>query len=131
MGDMQKRKATLETGINNFSRALASGPEDVPSLRAAIVEREREIRDLVVKVAGGEKGSVKRQIGDLRKFVRKGVSDIRELLAGKHSQPARVRQELARHIDTITLNPDAQGDAIRYKGQWKLLRDRGGAEGQS
>lgn len=122
----------LETEINNRSRALASGPEDVPSLRAAIVEREREIRDLVAKVAGGKKGSVKKQIGDLRKFVREGVCDIRELLAGKHSQLARVRQELAKHIDVITLRPHAQGDPIRYKGQWKLLGENiECAEGQS
>ncbi|MGC2330594.1 MAG: recombinase family protein [Candidatus Acidiferrales bacterium] len=134
MGDMQKRKGVLETEINNLSRALASGPEDVPSLRAAIVEREKEIRDLVAKVAGGKKSSVQKQIGDLRKFVRDGVRDIRGLLAGKHSQPARVRQELAKHIDAIMLLPDGKGD-VRYKGQWKMLGNSrvsiGGAEGQS
>ena len=104
----------------------------MPSLSAAIVEREREIRDLVAKVAGGKKGSVKKQSGDLRKFVREGVCDIRELLAGKHPQLARVRQELARHMHVITLRPHAQGDPIRYKRQWKLLGENiECAEGQS
>jgi hypothetical protein len=103
-----------------------------PSLRAAIVEPEREIRDLVAKVAGGKKGSVKKQIDDLRKFVRESVCDIIELVAGKHPQPARVRQELARHIDAMTLSPDAQGDSLRYMGQWELLGENTEcAEGQS
>jgi hypothetical protein len=46
---------------------------------------------------------------------------------GKHSNTFAVRQELARHFESITLLPE--GDAIRYKGKWKLLRDTGGAEG--
>lgn len=131
---MHKRKAVLETEIQNLSRAIASGPEDVPSLRAAIVEREREISDLVSKVSGRKKGSVHQQITGLRKFVKAGVSEVRELLVGKHAKPALVRQELARHIDAITLTPDGKGD-VRYKGQWKMLGNSdvniGGAEGQS
>jgi hypothetical protein len=57
------------------------------------------------------------------------MGDIRELISGKHANTFRVRQELARHIDSIKLLPD--GDAIRYKGQWKLLGSRECAEGQS
>jgi len=55
------------------------------------------------------------------------MGDIRELISGKHANTFRVRQELARHIDSIKLLPD--GDAIRYKGQWKLLGSRECAEG--
>jgi site-specific DNA recombinase len=129
MDGMKKRKAVLETEIRNLSRAIAGGPGEVPSLRAAIVEREAEISALATKTLGRKKGSVHEQIVGLRKFVREGLGDIRELLSGKHSNTFAVRQELARHVDSITLLPD--GDAIRYKGKWKLLRDRDGAEGQS
>lgn len=135
MDAMRKRKAVLEFEIRNLSKAIASGPEEVPSLRAAIVEREKEIAGIVEKVAGRKKGSIQKQIVGLRKFVREGVSDIRVLLAGKHSNPAVVRQELARHIDTITLLPDGKGDSVTYKGRWKLLGSAlgytDGAEGQS
>jgi hypothetical protein len=40
---------------------------------------------------------------------------------------AIVRQELSRHIDAITLLPE--GEAVRYKGSWKLSGYTGGAEG--
>jgi site-specific DNA recombinase len=128
MDAMRKRKAVLETEIGNLSRVLASGM-DSPSLRAGITEREKEISGLVEKITGKGKGSVQKQIVGLRKFVREGVMDIREALAGKHGKPAIVRQELFRHIDAITLLPE--GEEIRYKGSWKLLGDIGGAEGQS
>ncbi|MGO9589036.1 MAG: recombinase family protein [Candidatus Acidiferrales bacterium] len=128
MEDMRKRKAVLETELGNLGRAVATGL-DSPSVRAEISKREKEIAGLVEKAAGRKKGSVAKQVGDLRKFVKEGVADIRELLAGKHSNPARVRQELARHIDTITLLPE--GGAVRYKGSWKLLGYRECAEGQS
>jgi site-specific DNA recombinase len=133
-GEMEatrNRKAVLETEIRNLSRAIASGPEDVPSLRAAIVERDKEIAGLVEKMAGRKKGSVHEQMVGLRKFVKEGVGDIRGLLASKHANPAAIRQELARHIDVITLSPTGKGDAISYKGKWKLLGDRGCAEGQN
>ncbi|MFZ3201345.1 MAG: hypothetical protein WA175_09345 [Candidatus Acidiferrales bacterium] len=54
------------------------------------------------------------QIVGFRKFVKESMGDIRALLTGKHASPAAVRQELARHIDSITLLPDGKGDAIRY-----------------
>ncbi|MGC2506629.1 MAG: hypothetical protein WA369_08215 [Candidatus Acidiferrales bacterium] len=128
MEAMRKRKAVLETELRNLTR-FAAGGSDSPTIRAGIAEREKEIADLVGKVAGRKKGSVQKQIGDLRKFVREGIGDIRELLAGKRAKPAIVRQELARHIDSITLYPE--GEQVRYKGAWKLLGYTDGAEGQS
>jgi hypothetical protein len=66
---------------------------------------------------------VHQQVVGLRKFVRESLADVRELIAGKHANPAVVRQELARHIDSITLLPEGDG-AVRYKGNWKLLGGR-------
>jgi hypothetical protein len=57
------------------------------------------------------------------------VGDIRALLTARHANPAAVSQELARHIDSITLLPEGKGNLIRYKGNWKLLGDRECAEG--
>jgi hypothetical protein len=59
------------------------------------------------------------------------MGGIRALLTGKHANPAAIRQELACHIDSITLVPEGKGNSIRYKGNWKLLGDRECAEGQN
>jgi site-specific DNA recombinase len=130
---IQKRKATLEKELSNFQRMCADG-FDSQTIREGITTREREIRELVTKVAGRKKGSVHEQVTGLRKFVRESLVDIRELLTAKHNNTAILKRELARHIDAITLLPNGKRD-IQYKGQWKLLgksvRDTGGAEGQS
>lgn len=131
MSGMQKRKAALETEIANLTSAIASGSDDVQSLRAAIVEREREIAGITAKTLGRKKGSIHRQVIDLRKFVRETVRDVREVLAGKHNNPAVIRQKLASHIEAITLHPAKKGAAIRYKGAFRLLGGTGGAEGQN
>ncbi len=128
MEEMRRRKAVLEAQLKNLTRTIAEGM-DSPAIRAAITEREAEISAITAKTLGTKKGSVQKQIVGLRKFVREGVADVRELLAGKHGKPAVVRQELFRHIDAITLLPE--GEEIRYKGSWKLLGSISGAEGQS
>jgi site-specific DNA recombinase len=128
---MRRRKEELETKLKNLARFFEDG-NDSPTIRAAITAHEAEIAAITDKTLGRKKGSVHQQIAGLRKFVRDGVSDIRELLAGKHAQPALVRQELAKHIDAITLLPDGKGN-VRYKGEWKLLGSANirSAEGQS
>ena len=128
MDDMRKRKAVLESELRNLSRVVADGL-DSASIRAAITEREAELSKITATTLGRKKSSVQEQVAGLRRFVRDGLGDIRQLLTGKHSNTLSVRQELARHIDSITLMPD--GDGIRYKGEWKLLGYRDGAEGQS
>ena len=51
------------------------------------------------------KGSIRKQMVDLRKFVKESLADVRELIAGKHVRPSIVRQHLSRHIDEITFLP--------------------------
>lgn len=129
METMRRRKAELEVKLKNLSRAIEDGM-DSPTLRAAITEREAEISKLTDRTLGTGEGSVRKQMLGLRKFVKGSLGDIRGLLAGKHSNPAIVRQELARHIDAITLLPDGK-DSVHYKGQWKVLGEVECAEGQS
>jgi hypothetical protein len=124
----RQRMAVLDREIVNLSKVLADGL-DSPTVREQVGVRETEKRRLIGELAGRKKGSVHQQIVGLRKFVKESVGDIRGLLAGKHANTFRVRQELARHIDSITLLPE--GESIRYKGQWKLLGEGRCAEGQS
>jgi hypothetical protein len=125
---MRRPKAVLESELENLQRMCADG-FDSPTIRAGITTREAELSAITSKTLGRSKGSVQRQVVGLRKFVRESLADIRKLLAGEHSDPAIVKQELARHIDAITLLPGGKGDAIRYKGEWKVLGKVECAEG--
>jgi Skp family chaperone for outer membrane proteins len=127
MEQARRRKAELETKIRNLTRAIEDGM-DSPAIRAAITEREAEISKLTGKTLGKGKGSVRKQMVGLRKFVKESLGDIRELLTGKHANTSPVKGELARHIEGITLLPEGDNE-IRYKGQWKLLGGTECAEG--
>jgi site-specific DNA recombinase len=130
METMRKRKIALEAEVRNLSRTIAEGM-DSAAIRTAITEREAELATITARTLGKKKGSLHEQIVGLRKFVQESMQDIRVLLASKHANPAAIRQELARHIDTITLSPDGKKDSVRYKGSWKLVGYRECAEGQN
>jgi site-specific DNA recombinase len=130
MHSMQRRKAHLESELKNLMHMAATGL-GTPAIRAGITG---ELSKLVDKTLGTGEDSVRKQMVGLRKFVRESLADVRQLIAGKHSNPALVRQELARHIDSITLLPEGDG-VVRYKGNWKLLGSglgySDGAEGRN
>lgn len=126
MDAIQKRKEVLEKELLNLGQAFATG-FDSPTIRAEISKREKEVSDLVTKVASRKKGSVREQISGLRKFVKENLSDIRALLASKHANPALVRQELSRHVQGIVLR--SVGEKIYYRGEWKVLGTKGSAVG--
>jgi len=125
MAAILKRKAVLESQLKKLTSAAGEGM-DSPAIRAAITEREAEISPLTDRTLGAGKGSVRRQMRDLRRFVKDSLGDIRGLLAGKHANVAMVRQELAKLVEAITLSPDEQGLGIKYRGKWALL---GGSTG--
>jgi hypothetical protein len=118
---MQRRRTALETEIRNLPRAIASGSEDVPSLRAAVVEREKEMSGLITKVAGRKKTFVRNLVKNLREFAETSMSDIRELIAGQCGNIGAMRMALAEHVDGIKLLPDGKG-AISYQGRGKCLQ---------
>lgn len=127
--EAQRRKTVLESELQNLGRAIASGL-DSPTIRAEITKRETEIANLVTRVAGRKNNSARTQVRNLRKFVESSISDVRSLLAGKHANPAATRMALSKHIGEIVMLPD-EGQAVKYRGKWKLLGNWDGAEGQS
>jgi site-specific DNA recombinase len=131
MEGLGRRKAELEAKVRNLCRVIEDGM-DSPSVRAAITGHEKEIAEITSKSLGRSKGSVRPEVNGVRRFVRLSLGEIRELLAGKHANSARLKQELAQHIDAITLYPEG-GKEISYKGKWTLVGAGGvdGAEGQS
>jgi site-specific DNA recombinase len=130
MSAVKKRKAVLESELQNLGQAFATG-FDSPTIRTEIAKREAELSSITDKTMGRSKDSVHTQVSGLRKFVEHNLRHIRRLISGKYGSPAVVRQELAKHIESITLSHEGKGGAIKYKGQWKLLGDRDGAEGQN
>ena len=130
MDSMRHRKAKLESELKNLSRTIADGMDSV-SIRAAITEREAELSSIASKTLSRQTGSVHAQVSGLRKFVEHNLRHIRRLITGKYGNPGAVRQELAKHIKSITLMPEGKGGAIKYRGDWKLLGDTECAEGQN
>jgi site-specific DNA recombinase len=128
MTRMARRKAVLEAELKNLSRTVASG-FDSAAVREAIVEREKELLEITAKTLNGKSNSVRSQLRDLRRFVTESLSDVRTLISGKHSNVSAVRMELARHIQSIIIEP--KGRRIRYLGKWDVLGNSECAEGQN
>ena len=120
MDSMRRRKAKLESELKNLSRTIADGLDSV-SIRAAITEREAELSSITQKTRGRNKDSVHAQVSGLLKFVEHNLRHVRRLISGKYGNPVVVRQELAKHIESIRLFPEGEGREIRYKGSWKIL----------
>jgi site-specific DNA recombinase len=130
MNASKKRKVVLESELQNLGKAFATG-FDSPTLRAEITKREAELSSITEKTLGQKKDSVHAQVSGLRKFVEHNLRHIRRLIIGEYGNPMIVRQELAKHIESITLMPEGNAGEIRYRGNWKLLGDTSGAEGQN
>jgi hypothetical protein len=130
MSGIKKRKAVLESELQNLGQAFATG-FDSPTLRAEIAKREAELSSIADKTLGQKNNSVREQVSGLRKFVEHNLRHIRRLITREHGNPTVVRQELAKHIESITLMPEGKAGEIRYRGNWKLLGDISGAEGQN
>jgi site-specific DNA recombinase len=128
MDGMMQRKKKLESELKNLGQAFATG-FDSPTIRTEIAKREVELSSITEKTLSRNKDSVHAQVSGLRKFVEHNLRHVRRLISGKYGSPDAVRQELAKHIESITLSPE--GEKIRYKGEWKLLGDTSGAEGQN
>ena len=123
MDSMRRRKAKLESELRNLGQAFATG-FDSPTLRAEIAKREAELSSITQKTLGRNKDSVHAQVSGLRKFVEHNLRHVRRLISGKYGNPIVVRQELAKHIESIKLFPEGKGQEIRYKGSWRILGRR-------
>jgi hypothetical protein len=130
---LDRKKRKLEKELANLTKAIASGL-DSATVRAEIVDRERQIQDINSQIAGAEPESVRTKIHDARKFVESSLKDIRKLL---NVEPATAKATLARHIPQIILKPAVCSDGAKtYQvvSEWELIPGLGntsGAEGQN
>ena len=119
---MRRRKQELEREIENLANFVAQG-DCSPGLRAALVDREREIRDITGKLLEARPDSLQTKLRNIRALVDSRMNHIRALL---NSEPARVRAEFAKHIEKITMTPS--GEHYVASGTWHLV-GRGSIDG--
>ena len=124
---MRRRKDELECEIANLTHAVAQG-DFSPALRAALVEREREIGEITTKLLESRPDSLRVKLQNLRSFVVLHMRDIRAIV---NSDPAKTRAMFAKHIERITLTPS--GEHYVASGTWNFVGrgSIGGAGGQN
>jgi hypothetical protein len=81
-----------------------------------LAELERELADTKTKIEDSEPGAVRLRMRDTRRFVEARLAQLRSMLTG---EPRIARAEIAKHVEKITLNPEAQ--IYIASGTWNLL----------
>jgi hypothetical protein len=119
---MRRRKEELEREIGNLENFVARG-DCSPGLRAALVDREREISEITAKMFDARPDSLQTKLRNIRALVETRMRDIRSVL---NSDAAQVRAEFAKHIEKITMTPS--GEHYVASGTWNLV-GRGSIDG--
>lgn len=124
---MHRRKQELEREVNNLAQVVAQG-DFSPALRAALVDREREIGDITAKLLEARPDSLRVKLRNIRSFVMLHMRDIRAIV---NSDVAQTRAIFAKHIDKITMTP--AGEHYVASGTWNFMGrgSIGGAGGQN
>jgi len=122
---MRQRKRELEREVANLANVVAQC-DFSPALRAALVGRDREIGEIAEKLLGTDSDSIQSRLHDIRARILTKTQNLRAIL---NSDVLRVRTELAKHIDKITLNPQwghlhSVGD-LEFLGKWQFSWCRG------
>ncbi len=119
---MQRRKEELEREIVNLTNFVAQG-ECSPGLRAALVDRERQISVITARLLDAHPDSLRAKLRNIRGFVTARMRNLRTIM---NSDIAQVRAELAKHIEKITLTPS--GECYIASGTWNFV-GRGSVDG--
>jgi site-specific DNA recombinase len=124
---MHRRKAELEREVGNLAHVVAQG-DFSPALRAALVDREREIGEITAKLLEARPDSLRVKLRNIRSFVMLHMRDIRAIV---NSDAAQTRAIFAKHIEKITLTPT--GEHYVASGTWNFVGrgSIGGAGGQN
>ena len=124
---MHHRKQVLEREVSNLAQVVAQG-DFSPALRAALVDREREIGEITAKLLEARPDSVRVKLSNIPSFVVHHMRDIRAIV---DSDAAQTRAIFARHIEKITLTPT--GEHYVASGTWDFVGrgSIGGAGGQN
>lgn len=122
LGQMRRRKEELEREVANLADIVAKG-DFSPALRAALVDREREIGDITAKLLESRPDSLRIKLHNIRSFVTTNMRQIREIV---NSDIPGTRALFAQHIEKITLIPN--GQYYIASGTWDFM-GRGSIDG--
>jgi hypothetical protein len=115
LGRARDRKIQLEKELGNLIGAVAATGHTA-SMAEAIGERERELRTITQQLLGNQCEAVMPQLSELRDFILERLTNIRALVT---SNVERARVELAKHITSITLQP--QDGHYEAMGEWNVV----------
>ena len=121
-GRMRTRKAELETELSRYAEAVAAGG-NMPAIIAAMKARQEELNALTEKLLSRSPDSIDSRLADLRRFVTKRITNLRELLA---KDVVLAKTELLKHVQEIQMIPRVdQDNTAHYEatGEWSLLGD--------
>ena len=123
LAQMRERKRAIEVELRRLTETAAlTGPSTF--LIQAINEREQELRQITDKLLSTGPESIDSRLDEIRLFVTKKLSDIRELLARHESaDPVAVRTELRKHVSEIRMTPQPGARRPHYlaEGAWDLV----------
>jgi site-specific DNA recombinase len=115
----RSRKEKLEREIRNFTDAIAEGGYS-KSMVDAIAVREREIGAITDRLLSSSAESIDGRIAEIRCFVEREIRNLSDLL---NTNSPLVKQELHKHLSSITMHPVGDAGEWRYEaeGSWNLL----------
>jgi DNA invertase Pin-like site-specific DNA recombinase len=115
----RSRKEKLEREIRNLTKAIAESGHS-KSILDEISVREREIGAITDRLLSSTAESIEGRITEIRSFVEQEIQNLSNLL---NTNSPLVKQELHRHISSITMHPVGDGREWHYEaeGSWNLL----------
>jgi site-specific DNA recombinase len=112
---MREQKARIERRLGNYMRVIGDGHYS-PAVMAEVAQCEQELAEISNRLLSGRQNSIAQQMRNIRDFALGRLADVRALLGADAIQS---KAEIAKHIQTITLEPD--GRAYKVSGSWDLL----------
>ncbi len=119
LDQLRQRREAIQQEIDRLVTAIATVGYS-PALVNALGDREKELAEITSKIFAAEPDSVSAHISRVREFVTDRLGNIRQLL---YSDVRRAKGELAKHVRSIEMVPQADGKAGHYVaiGEWDLL----------
>lgn len=113
------RKEKLEREIRNLIQAIAEGCNS-KSVHNEITVREQEIGAITDRLLSSTASSVEGRIAEIRSFVERETQNLSALL---NDNSPLVKQELHKHLSSITMHPVGDSGEWHYEaeGSWSLL----------
>jgi site-specific DNA recombinase len=98
--DLRRQASALERGLANQLRGLSDGYS--ASITAEIARLEEQLAAIHARLKTSDAATVKLQMRDTRRFVETRVQNLSALWEG---EPRIAREEIAKHVQKITLKP--------------------------